>query len=134
MNDAEYDAYIKTCPEVELYFAIDTFGGFVWRMNHDLADGRIESSAGVEQDIINMQGRMEIAIDQSVRFGVIEPRKDGRASESYWRWFRWWDAWSKAMSNAQFREVDRAITNHEDLSRFRPDGDWKDTEELVSGL
>ena len=33
---------VTTCTEQELYFYINTFGGIIWRLNHDMADGRIE--------------------------------------------------------------------------------------------
>jgi hypothetical protein len=31
----------KEMNELELYFVIDYCGGFIWRMNHDMCDGRI---------------------------------------------------------------------------------------------
>ena len=36
--------------EIFLWFYIENMGGFLWRMNHDLADGRIESTPGIEKD------------------------------------------------------------------------------------
>ena len=38
--------------EIFLWLAIEELGGFLWRMNHDLADGRIDSTPGIEKDLI----------------------------------------------------------------------------------
>lgn len=134
MNDQEFAEYVKTCSEIELYFIINDCGGFVWRMNHDMNKGRILNTEAIRTDIANMQKRGEIAVDQTVRFGVSDPwcmRKsffddqEHRApSDEYWLWFRWWDSWSKSLSDEQFREMDRALSA-KDASAWRPAGDWR---------
>lgn len=138
MTDAEFEAYVKVCPEIELYFVINEYGGFAWRMNHDMGKpGKIpeEHHASIRTDVDAAQARMVLAADQTIRFNVTTPRvmkentftgKDQLvASDDYWLWFRLWDGWSKAMTDSEFKEMDADLTAKHDLSKWRPDGDWK---------
>lgn len=123
------DAFAAEQDERNIYFAIDMCGGFIWRMNHDLANGRIEDpTGGIDRDIQQARQDQLAIVAALPRFGVSEPLKDGRPTDQYWRWFRWWDSWKKAMSNDEWRECDaamsRGVTPEED-KRFRPSGDWR---------
>ncbi len=97
----------------------------LWRINHDLADGRIEDPDGVIAKGLEQQQEMiEYAVDQTVRFGVDpDPRSTG--NPSYWLWFRWWDKWAKNLSDSEFVTFDEAMIKEQDLSAYRPKGDWK---------
>lgn len=134
MSDDEF----LNLQEVELYLTIYALGDFVWRMNHDMAKpGRIpvEHHAGIRNDVAACQARMECAVDQAIRFTVGTPRETKTdaftgeeflgASDEYWLWFRWWDSWSKSLTDKQFREMDADITAKRDLAVWRPEGDWR---------
>lgn len=128
MTDSEYQIYIETCPEVELYSVINFIGGAIWRINHDMADGRIprEEHASLDKSLSKDRKRLEKAVDQCTRFGVAMPRRsDGCGSDDYWRWFRWWDAWAKALSNEDFAEMGENMSTKRDLTKWRPKGDWR---------
>ncbi len=119
--------------ERNIYFAIDMIGGFVWRMNHDIGHGRIDQKdhAGIDKDIAVARQDQIVLVNALARFGVTQPLEDGHPTDQYWRWFRWWDGWKKAMSDDEWRECDaamaRGLTEDED-QRFRPQGDWRVTE------
>lgn len=69
---------LKKHPETELkYFeTIEGLGGFSWKMNHDLADGRIKDPDGrLGADIQQIQGVLEQLVSEVCdKFGVIHPR------------------------------------------------------------
>jgi hypothetical protein len=69
---------LKKQPETELeYFeVIEGLGGFSWRMNHDLADGRIEDPDGkIGAGINEIQALLEQLVSEVCeKFGVIHPK------------------------------------------------------------
>jgi len=114
---------IGTCSEAALYFIIESFGGFLWRLRHDSADGRIPIDHKSEQEL---QQRIDAAVDQTTRFGVSTPRTDKGATEEYMRWYRWWNSWHHAMSDEDWRKVDDQMLNDpEYLGKLQPPGSWK---------
>ncbi len=138
MSDEKFVEYVESCQEVELYFMINELGGFVWRMTHDMnKHGRIpeKEHPGIRKDVIAMQVRAGVAVDHTTRFGVVTPREPKKStftgeehvgpSDDYWLWFRWWDAWSKSLSDEVFNEMDADMSAKRDLSKWRPDGEWK---------
>jgi len=52
--------------EIDLFLYIDAIGGFIWRLNHDMADGRIDESehAALNKDIKTMTNEMIYAVSQ----------------------------------------------------------------------
>jgi len=61
--------------ELEYWVAIEELGGFVWRMNHDLGDGRIEDPTGkIDQAIASAREISERLVTELSRFGVIHPK------------------------------------------------------------
>ena len=104
---------VEQMNEVELYFVIDYCGGFIWRMNHDMADGRIPMSehAAIDADIEKMRVQQLDAVRQLPRVGVAMPLDaENRPTPEYWTWYRTWDAWKKGMTEERWREVDAAMT------------------------
>ena len=61
--------------ETEYWMAIEELGGFSWRMNHDLADGRIEDPKGAIdkeiQEAVEIQKKLVAKLKE--KFGVIPP-------------------------------------------------------------
>ena len=87
--------------EMNYWKEIEALGGFVWRMNHDLADGRIEDPDGkIDKSIEEAQQRIECLVSEvKEKFGVI-PLKDYPKVKSlqslppspegktyYWDWY-----------------------------------------------
>ena len=61
--------------EMEYWEAIEGLGGFIWRMNHDLADGRIKDPSGDVAEDVNdsriISNRLVVELGE--KFGVIHP-------------------------------------------------------------
>lgn len=116
---------VTTCTEQDLYFYINSFGGMIWRLNHDMAHGRIEKTI----DLMPYQYALEYCVMHTPRFGVkIDEPKEGEhviASDSYWAWYRWWDEYfQRTLTNEEYDEYLRKVKNGEDISQFHPSGDW----------
>jgi len=62
--------------EVEYWVSIETLGGFIWRMNHDLADGRIKDpTGGIDKDILEARKVSEQLVEELwEKFGVVSPK------------------------------------------------------------
>ena len=118
---------VATCTEQELYFYINSLGGMIWRLRHDMADGRIEE----ELDLTPYQYAIEYCVMRTPRFGVkIEEPKAGehvQTTDSYWAWFRWWDNYfQRTLTEDEYEDYLSKSENREDVSQFRPAGDWRD--------
>ena len=122
----EFETIIKTCPEIKLYFIIDAIGAMRWRLNHDMADGRIPESehAALDKSIKEAAIQQQEAVGQLTRFGV-SPFVEGTKSpsESYWQWFHAWDHYIKhELSNEEWNELNRKLSVNEDISEYKPKG------------
>ncbi len=66
---------------------INSLGYFIWRMNHDAADGRITITPAMEKDLQNAQLSIEFAVFNTKRFDVQikypEENEHVERSESY---------------------------------------------------
>ena len=121
---------VKTGTEQQIYFLIETTGGFIWRMNHDAGHGRITITSDVQEDLVESQYSIEYTIlNGASRFGVDiplpAPGEHVKATDRYWRWFRWWDAYIKGLSNEEWRKMENLMNTGQDYSMYRPEGDWR---------
>lgn len=121
--------------EVMLYHIINQLGGFIFYMNHDMADGRIPESdwPSIDAEIKMAQEEIQFAVDHTTRFGVTQPRDtEGRATPAYWKWFSWWDNYAKSLSDEKFHQLDEALKTSgglptDELNKWQPEGDWQTT-------
>ncbi len=116
--------------EAALYLLIESIGGYTFYTNHELADGRLPEDPEIHKELAQAQKEIEFAVDHTTRFGVTTPRNDkGIAGEDYWKWFRWWDAYAKGLSDADYRKFDVAVQKATEaqkaLKKWRPKGDWR---------
>lgn len=91
-------------PETELEYwqTIESLGGFNWRMNHDLADGRINDPTGaIDRDIADSRAiQAKLVAELKEKFGVIPPNecpqveigqkppKAPKGKKYYWDWYQ----------------------------------------------
>ena len=109
--------------EPTTYFLINECGNFMFRMNHDMADGKIpkESEEAVITDVNNIRIIQKFAADNLDRFGMDpESVKDGDKGE-YWKWYRFWDEWKTGLSEDEWKDV--ATGNYKP---YLPTTTWKD--------
>jgi hypothetical protein len=121
---------VKEGTEQQVYFLIETTGGFIWHMNHDASHGRVTMTPEVEEDLLESQYAIEFTIlNGASRFGVTiplpAPGEHVKATERYWRWFRWWDAYIKGLPEAEWCVMENLMNINGDYSMYRPKGDWR---------
>ena len=117
---------INNLGEVELYFAIDYLGGYIWQCTHNMADGGMP-----EIDLTEEQYALEYLVYQTKKFGVELPNpekgKHITPTPSYWAWFRFYDTHFKnVLTNEQWDAFLEATYNNKDTSEFMPSGHWTD--------
>jgi len=60
--------------EIEYWYLIEALGGFIWRMEHDLGDGRIsDSNNSIGKDIFEARSISGRLVKELEKFGVIHP-------------------------------------------------------------
>lgn len=105
---------IQEMSEVELYFVIDGCGAFIWRMNHDMAHGRIEQEhhAAIDEDITRMRATQKEAILELPRVGIAQPlNEQGAGTPEYWTWYQTWSAWHKdKLSDGEWNDLNARIS------------------------
>lgn len=128
---AEGIGLITSGTELQLYLTIFSLGGYIWRTNHDAYHGWIELTKEDYTSLIECQYAIEFAVLQTRRFGVEipEPKNNEhvKRTDSYNKWFRWWDDYiQQGLTDEEHKVLDSLINNNKDYSEFRPKGDWKD--------
>jgi hypothetical protein len=99
---------LDSASEIYLWLFIEATGGFLWRMNHDLADGRIDSTPGIEKDLVMMQENIEYAASQLERFGIPGPSDD-----KYWEWYDVWKKHIEALSDSDYKKLNDMLVDNE---------------------
>ena len=135
MNDKtktpeETQEMIDGMNEISLYFLIEEIGGFIWRMNHDMAHGRIpiDSHVVIDSDISNVRKHQAYAVERlrDVVEGLDPTDADAHPTTEYFNWYRWWNNWHKnELTEEQWSEISIKMRNGEDISTYRPQGSWQ---------
>ena len=116
---------LKNLSELELFMIIDSIGYMIWRMEHDLADGRIEYPEWDLNDKFVMQAEIELAVIETGRFDV--PIVDiSKPSIQYRKWYSWWKSYVEGMPKEDWNKIELALKSKEDISGYRPIGTWKE--------
>lgn len=120
---------LEQCKEYEVWSYIQDCGGYIWRMNHDLADNRPWAKNVDINKLIEAQYELEYLVYYTRKFGVTfdsEPKagKHIECSESYNKWFQFWNNHFNNMSSKEFDAMNLAIENKEDLTKFLPKTKW----------
>lgn len=128
MIEQELIDKIDVFPEYECYFLIEDCGGFIWHMNHEIGHGRIQSTPGIEQDILNVREIQEYVVSKQNKFGV-DPESVNlpRDLSDYWKWYEFWNNWHKNdLTNEQWNEISKRLKSEESIQEFLPTTKWND--------
>jgi len=116
---------VLSMDEVMTFFLIDECSSFIWKMNHDLNDGRIEEEAmpTVLEDIQQIATLQKFAVDNLERFGLkIEVITEENEKESDLRkWHKHWHTWRAKLSEEEWAKV--SIGEYEE---YLPKNKWND--------
>lgn len=109
--------------EPTTYFLINECGHFLFRMNHELADGRIdeEDKPAILTDMTGIREVQAFAVENLGRFGVDPKSVEERDKGEYWKWYRFWDDWKEILTDEEWAVV--ATGEYED---YLPKGKWND--------
>jgi hypothetical protein len=107
--DPEIKEQIDKGSEVFLWTFIEEAGGFIWRMNHEIAHGRIESTPAIEQDILNMREYSQYCVGQLYRFGILDPVESKDAQDRYWEWYRAWKDYFEQVSDGDLDKISKML-------------------------
>jgi hypothetical protein len=128
----EFKAQIDKMPELTLWVAINQIGGDLIYMNHEMADGRLPESRKNHEILELLQAQIQYAVSKLEKFGIkdyatfTDPAERKEQHANYFKWFRWWESYFENLPVTEQQELDRKLNNDEDLSAYRPAGDWRD--------
>ena len=114
---------ILSMDEATTYFLINECGMFLFRMNHDLADGRIpeESKADVLKDMNNIREVQMFTAENLQRFGVDPKSVEDKENGEYWKWYTFWDKWKNDLTDDEWKVVSTG-----EYKEYLPKTSWKD--------
>lgn len=126
MIEEEKQKEIIDLNEVDTFFLIDECGAFIWRMNHEMSHGRIpaEHIEGVNADIASVREIQVFTVNNLSKFDV-DPVSVSDKDGDYWKWYRFWDAWKKGLSDEDWNAVNTALQNKTDYEKYLPETTWK---------
>ena len=122
---------IDSLDEYNIYFLINHLGGRIWRANHSLKRKKDLFSAEELEALEKSQYQLEYLVNNTRRFGVEfnrEPQKGKHVerSDSYNKWFKFWNDHFSKMSDVEFYDFDMKLTKGEDVSNYLPKRKWNE--------
>lgn len=131
---------LKNAREYELFFFIEQCGSMLWRLQHDLADGRIgeteEEVESIEKSIQQLSQQQKDAVNiVAERFGIdliheettdAGGNKTSKINGDYWKWYRHWKNWLTSLTDEEWNMVNRMMQKGESIDDYLPKNSWKD--------
>lgn len=122
-----YKLILEDSSEVQVYIMLNGMSTRLLETNVAVQKGLLSPSHKLEQDIADLKDMIRMGVDETARFGVIDPlvvddqiksNVPGAViyspSAHYWKWYSFWDGWKNGLTAEQWAEVEMAID--EDLS------------------
>lgn len=96
---------LESYTEQELFVFIYEMGGTVWMFEHELSDGRMNSTPELEEDIQSAREQISKAV------GLIPGSKDENdvPTKVYWEWYEGQKAWWLELSEIQRRVIIKKV-------------------------
>ena len=106
MTDQEKED-ILSMDEVMTYFLIDECGAFLFRMAHDMADGKIPEDAHetITTDLVNIRQLQKFTVDNLHRFDVDPESAYNKEDGDYWKWLNHWGDWKNNLTEEEWGKV-----------------------------
>lgn len=123
-DETAFQEAIATGSEAKLYFLINELGGYLFYARHYM--GRrpgLEPTDETFRAMAKAREQIELAVAQTVRFGVTQPFADAEtkvASAEYWIWFLRWDAWQNGLSPEEWDRIDTIFNEGHDAEIVLP--------------
>lgn len=138
MSFDTYKAVLQSCSEVEIYTMLSGLENKLWNTSTAVERGLLNPSVKLEQDIQDIRDMIQLGINETSRFGVINPLilddqiesndiiRIYTPSPEYWNWYKYWDRWRNALRIEQYEEVMVAINEEVDVPHL-PLNSWLDS-------
>ena len=113
-------AFVDTCTEADLYFTIRFYQKRLQKFNNNFC-----------YDSSELDYTVEYCISHTTRFGVDlgdqEYNQPLKLTPSYFAWYGWWNDYFHNMPIEEFKHYDFLKENNQDVSKFKPNGNWRDS-------
>ena len=98
---------ILSMDEVMTYFLIDECGAFLFRISHDMSNGKIpeESHDAITTDLVNIRMLQKFTVDNLQRFGVDPESAYNKEDGDYWKWLNHWNDWKNNLPDEVWQKV-----------------------------
>ena len=143
--DPEFKEDVTKFSEIHCYFIINVIGDMCRSMNRRLSHPerpmnkfKPEMRIQLDKDMYEMRVKQAYVVLQLTRFGLENPTKgveeNYEPTEDFRRWFDWWHNYAqKELSADEWSVLEAKINNGEDVSEYRPSGDWRNPQGVGDG-
>jgi hypothetical protein len=143
--DPQFKDDIDKFSEIHCYFLINGIGGFISTTNRNMSHPErfpghytLEQRLALDKEIYGLRIKMAYVVLQLPRFGVEDPTNGEESnyepSDNYWRWFNWWHQYAQTdLTEGEYRILEEKINNGDDVSEYRPSGDWRNPRGVGDG-
>lgn len=125
-SETAFKRILENGPEIAVFMLIDSF----WTEIVYLTKGRDDPSlprrvweSTIKYNFDSLAQIMTL-IKGTDKYGVTEPLLEGVPTNQFWRWYRWWRTYFRALTDDQKNMLLLALKNKEDVSLCRPRRDW----------
>ncbi len=129
---------LKEAKEYELFFFIDQCGMLLWKLQHNMADSRVEltleEKQKIEQDVTEIITQQRDAVNIAVeKFNIelvyeettdIEGNKTEEIVGEYWTWFNHWKEWLNSFSEDEWQKVRQKMESNQSIEEYLPKKNW----------
>lgn len=117
--------------ELYLYFLYDQLDLYCFRYNHMKPSGyEIPHNKETQKDYENMNYARFYVMGLTKNFGVtFEPREDGWKvyhSESFAKWYRFWNDYIKNLPEDTWKKFNKVIDQNGDITPYLPPKAWNE--------
>jgi hypothetical protein len=71
--------------------------------------------------VLPVYNRFKMTVESTERFDLVLPMIGTSISTSFWRWYNWWDDYTRTLNP---RQIEAIRAGAPDTQQFRPEGDW----------
>jgi hypothetical protein len=101
--------------EVMTFFLIEETAAFIWRITHDMADGKLDQTQQTKDDLQEIVDLQNFAVDNLDRFGVKDKKEDLK------KWHAHWSNWRNELPKEHWEKV--SVGEYEE---FLPEKKWNE--------
>lgn len=127
LSETTFKKILENGPEIVVFMLVDSVWTLIVSSTKGMDDVSLPKRVweSTIKDNFNAVAKTMNLIKSTVNYGVTEPLFEGVPTDQFWKWYRWWRTYLRSLSDEENKRLHLALINNEDVSSWRPQGEWK---------